>query len=128
MYHVKLKKARSFKMGQIKVNRKFPDYYTEDKEAFDVLMRTGYFADETVYQMEDKPAGRERREVQCGHLDTEQLEAMNLTSLEKLAIALEADTANCKTKSDYINAITAVEVGYGPEQETEESTPDFSGE
>ena len=49
-------------------------------------------------------------EAITGHLDPEQLSAMTIQQLKKLAEDIGADTKACKVKDDYVQAIAAVEV------------------
>lgn len=48
--------------------------------------------------------------AQSASLDSEQLNSMTLAELKKLAADMGADVKGCKSKVDYIDAITAVEV------------------
>lgn len=50
-----------------------------------------------------------------GTLDPDQLKDMNINQLKELATDIGADVKGCKSKADYINAITAVEVEAGDE-------------
>lgn len=55
-----------------------------------------------------------------GTLDPEQLKEMSLSQLKELAAEMEADVKGCKSKADYINAITAVDVGIDDEDDMPE--------
>lgn len=52
-----------------------------------------------------------------GTLDPDQLKDMSLTQLKELAADMGADVKGCKSKSDYINAITALETEAGDEDD-----------
>lgn len=56
-------------------------------------------------------------EKTTGSLDPEQLKDMNINQLKKLAADMGADVKGCKSKADYIDAITAVEVEAGDEDD-----------
>lgn len=55
--------------------------------------------------------------AQSASLDPEQLKDMNINQLKKLAADMGADVKGCKSKADYIDAITAVEVEAGDEDD-----------
>ena len=52
-----------------------------------------------------------------GTLDPEHLKGMSFSQLKELAAEMGADVKGCKSKSDYINAITALEVEAGDEDD-----------
>ena len=55
--------------------------------------------------------------VENGTLDPDQLKDMNFNQLKELATDIGADVRGCKSKIDYINAITAVNVAAGDEDD-----------
>lgn len=55
--------------------------------------------------------------VTTGTLDPDQLKDMNLNQLKELAADMGADVKGCKSKADYIDAITALEVEAGGEDD-----------
>jgi hypothetical protein len=59
----------------------------------------------------------EGEEPIAGTLDPDQLKDMSLNQLKELAADMGADVKGCKSKGDYINAITALEVEAGDEDD-----------
>lgn len=66
---------------------------------------------------------QENTEKATGHLDAEQLEAMEYNELKKLAAEMGVKPKSQK-KEDYIAAIVAVEVELGDEVDPDEEDPD----
>lgn len=114
MYHLRLKKALSY-MGEVTATKGKPDVFTEDRAIADKAIASGYF---DLISEDAEP-----EKTFTGHLDPAQLEEMKLDDLKRLAADMGVDTSTMKKKSDFINAITAVEVEAGgihePDAETE---------
>lgn len=118
-YHLKLTKALSY-CGVVKATKKNPDVFVEDKAAADAAVASGYFKLlEIVENMKDESP------AQVSHLDQSQFEKMKVDDLKKLATDMEIDTTGFKKKADYIEAIVAVEVTPGPENDEEDNEADF---
>lgn len=116
-YHISLKKGCSYS-GIVSATREKPDVYVEDKAIYEAALKTGYFKDcGTIVEEEDEELEARLYFPDAegtGHLDAEDLAAtMSLPQLKKLAEDMGADTAGCRTKADYAQAIAAIEVGYG---------------
>ena len=55
----------------------------------------------------------------AAHLDPEQLKELTNAELKKMAEEMSIDTAKLKTKAQLIEAITAVDVAPGPDEDSE---------
>ena len=92
MYHIKLCKALSY-YGAVQATKETPDVFVEDKEVANKLIESGYF----------KMVGTDEK----SRYDREQLEAMKLDELKKLAEDMGIDISGLKKKSDFIYAVTS---------------------
>ena len=115
-YHLRLCKAFSY-TGIVSATEKKPDVYVDDKSVAEAAVATGYFeliADKGLSAPEKK------------HLDRRQLEEMTVDNLKGLAADMGIDTTRLKKKSEYVEAISAVEVEPGEEISAEgENEADF---
>lgn len=118
MYHLKLCKGLSYK-GVVAATRKAPDVFTEDKATSDAAVASGYFR--LVEATEEKPGGAPAGLT--GHLDRAQLEGMVLKDLKAIASDMGIAIKGLD-KPGIIEAIVAVEVEAGPEEDGE-GEPDF---
>lgn len=96
MYHLKLCKGLSY-YGVIQATKENPDVFVEDKEIADKAIESGYFS---MIGSDDK-----KKTVENVRLDREQLDAMKLDDLKKLAEDMEIDISGLKKKSDFIDAV-----------------------
>ena len=120
MYHLKLTKALSY-TGIVKATKKTPDVFVEDKATADAAVATGYFTlvEETAGEADGNAEGN-GEEQQTAHLDKAQLEEMTVPQLKELANDMGISTVGFNRKSDYVDAIAAVEVVPGPEEDENE--------
>lgn len=83
-----------------------------------VSLGVAEYVDATVSaEVEATPEEGENAEPETGTLDSEQLKTMSFSQLKELAADMGADVKGCKSKGDYINAITALEVEAGDEDD-----------
>lgn len=119
MFHLKLIKGLSYS-GDISATKKKPDAYTEDEAIAKKAVASGYFA------LADSEDGNEAPEENGkGHLDAEQLEAMKMDDLKKLAAEMGIETKTLKNKAALVEAIAAVEVEPGPETDEDGNEADY---
>ena len=110
-YHLRLCKALSYK-GIVSATKKQPDVFVEDKATADEAVATGYFT-----LITDTPEQQEKQET--AHLDKEQLEEWKFDDLKRLAEDMGIDTKSLKKKAELVEAIAAVEVIPGDEEDNE---------
>lgn len=108
-YHLRLCKSLSYK-GVVSATKKQPDVFVEDKATAEAAVATGYFT-----LVEDEPEQAAQPEA-AAHLDKEQLESMKFDDLKKLAEDMGIDTKGLKKKAELVEAISAVEVIPGEEE------------
>lgn len=115
MYHLRLKKGRSYCGGNITATRQNPDVFLKDEEkaTAEYLVKSGYFvlikaADSDGKPTEDgsKPA---EADVVNGHFDKKSLEKWSAEKVRQLAEDMGINIAGL-TKKDTIEAIAAVKV------------------
>ena len=115
MYHLRLKKGRSYCGGNITATRQNPDVFLKDEEkaTAEYLVKSGYFAlikaaDSDGEPTEDgsKPA---EADVVNGHFDKKSLEKWSAEKVRQLAEDMGINIAGL-TKKDTIEAIAAVKV------------------
>ena len=83
-------------------------------------------APQTGEQQGDTGEPSQETEKATGHLDAAQLETMTNEQLKNLAADMGVDVTGCKKKADYIEAIVAVEVEIGDEDDPDNDLPDLN--
>lgn len=131
-YHLRLSKGLSY-CGVISATKRQPDVYTDSKDVADRAVASGYFrlvgqAEPSVPAPTPEPEPTREPEyddveLQTGTLDAEQLSAMNLSELRRLAAQMGIE-AKGLGKPELVKAIAAVEVI--PGSETDEDGIDLS--
>lgn len=109
-YHLRLCKSLSYK-GVVSATKKQPDVFVEDKATAEAAVATGYFT-----LVEGEPEEQAAQPEAAAHLDKEQLESMKFDDLKKLAEDMGIDTKGLKKKAELVEAISAVEVIPGEEE------------
>lgn len=82
-----------------------------------------YFVAAGVAEYVGGAAVADEQEI-TGHLAKSQLEEMTIPQLQNLAGDLGVDVTGCKKKSEYVNAIAAMEVTAGGVVDTEDADGD----
>ena len=108
-YHLRLCKSLSYK-GIVSATKKQPDVFVEDKATAEAAVATGYFV-----LVEDEQEQAAQPEA-AAHPDKEQLESMKFDDLKKLAEDMGIDTKGLEKKTELVEAISAVEVIPGEEE------------
>ena len=94
MYKLKLIKALSCRIGEVKATKKNPFCMVEDKEVANNAVMSGYFVIDGVI------------EDDVDSYSSDGFSKMTIAELERYAIENEIDVSECKLKSDYIAAIS----------------------
>ena len=108
MYHLRLKKGRSYCGSNITATRQNPDVFLKDEEkaTAEYLVKSGYFVLIKAADSDGKPA---EADVVNGHFDKKSLEKWSAEKVRQLAEDMGINIAGL-TKKDTIEAIAAVKV------------------